>query len=84
MPASWSSLSTCSWLTMPLSLTSSVPLGTPPARLIEVSSVVSKVRRLRLLMPMNSAPSPSARSSSSWSCTSTSASIFHSSAASSR
>src|SRR5690606_12143054 len=84
MPTWSSSMRICSWVMMPLSLTRVTLSGSPLARLTEVSSEVSKVRRLRLLMPMNSAWSARARSISSRSCTSTSASMPHSLAESSR
>src|ERR1019366_8250079 len=64
-------ISAASW--MPLSLTASAPAGICSARASEVSSVTSKVERLRLLTPIRSAPDSMAASSSRRLWTSTSA-----------
>src|SRR5690606_16848680 len=63
------------WVKIPLSPTRIRLSGTIPASRSEVSSVVSKVRRLRLLMPMRREDSLSARSISASSCTSINASM---------
>src|SRR5579885_1971597 len=55
----------------PLSLTTTLPGGISGRRRSVTSSVVLKLRRSRLLMPITSAPAFSARSSSASSCTST-------------
>ena len=69
---------------MPLSPTTMRSSGTRGASRSVVSSVVSKVLRLRLLMPMRRQSSASARSSSASSCTSAMASMPQSMAAAAR
>ncbi len=68
---------------MPDSVTSRRSDGTSASMPSVVSSVTSKVRRLRLLMPSSGVRSRSARVSSAPSCTSTSTSMPSSSAAAS-
>ncbi|KAG1585035.1 hypothetical protein G6F46_014905 [Rhizopus delemar] len=83
MPASRISATSCG-PRMPLSVTSRRSRGTAFCMSSVVCSETSKVRRLRLLMPIIGAGTCSARSSSSMSCTSTSTSMPSDSASSDR
>ena len=69
------SRATSAGVKMPLSPTTSRSAGTSGARRSDVASVVSKVLRSRLLMPISGEARRSARSSSASSCTSTSTSM---------
>ncbi|KAG1430898.1 hypothetical protein G6F57_022979 [Rhizopus arrhizus] len=72
----WSRISfTSSGLRMPLSVTTRLPAGMLGKRSSVFFRLVSKVRRLRLLMPSSGVFMVSATSSSRASCTSTSTSM---------
>src|SRR5690606_495969 len=71
LPSLWQS----AWVKMPLSPTRSRSSGTIAASVSDVARSTSKVRRLRLLMPMSLERSFSARSISALSWTSTSTSM---------